>query len=253
MEITEIQYVKAYEVARQVFDGEIVISKGVSVLHLEHGLNKASASDFINDYKYLRKGQIFYRTMSAAATRYFIQKIFAEHGLNGLKLALSSLRLHIQYYEGHTKTTKHLMRSVASEFELLVGDFDAMSKRISSGTATFSRDSEIARIAKNRANGICEYCKQQGFETAQGGFYLEAHHVIPLSCNGDDQEWNVVAICPEDHKKAHFGIDRKKMRDDLIEFLGKEYGSFYEVLKKKSHLMDSDLKTNGRLEFDVGV
>ncbi|MFZ6676122.1 hypothetical protein [Undibacterium sp. Xuan67W] len=120
MEISDAQIVHAYEIAKQVFNGQFSTSRGIEVLHLEHGLNEASAGDFINDYKYLRRGQVFHRTMSASAMRYFIEQIFAEHDSSGLNLALASLRLHIQYYEGHTKTTMHRMRSVVDEFELRI-------------------------------------------------------------------------------------------------------------------------------------
>jgi len=444
MEISDAQFVQAYAIAKKVYDGQLSISQGIEVLHLEHGLNEASAGDFINDYKYLRRGQVFHRTMSASAMRYFIDQILAELGSTGLSNALASLRSHIQYYEGHTKTTMHRMRSVLKDFELRLDGFvdsppprkvtradlrpttkqlvknvvelvniktddwkgvgdtyrnsqwsfggkgepvllfiwwkhlensnddkifvkiDMLSlanklrrsasknlgikakraeefhnrcltafmnkipvrvallegqefhdedkadtvdareldsedwyvtnydeptnefilvrefsgeenltalkstenvtqftepntepteptKRTSSGTTTFLRDSEVVRVAKLRANGICEYCGQQGFETAQGGFYLEAHHVIPLSCNGDDQEWNIVAICPDDHRKAHFGVDRSKMRDELIDFLGSEYKQFHEVLRKKAVLMDSDLKTTQLLESEIEI
>ncbi|RQR37086.1 HNH endonuclease [Burkholderia sp. Bp9143] len=63
-------------------------------------------------------------------------------------------------------------------------------------TAIFERDSEVVKTAKRRAaNGCCEFCGKEGFRTASGGFYLEAHHVIPLNCGGADDVRNVVALC----------------------------------------------------------
>jgi 5-methylcytosine-specific restriction protein A len=52
-----------------------------------------------------------------------------------------------------------------------------------------------------------------------GNVFLETHHVIPLSQNGPDEEWNVVAICPNDHRGAHFAEDRMALRDQLIKYL----------------------------------
>ena len=49
--------------------------------------------------------------------------------------------------------------------------------------------------------------------------FLETHHVIALSEGGPDVEWNVVAICPNDHRRAHYGEDRIALRKRLIAVL----------------------------------
>ncbi|KRB79055.1 hypothetical protein ASE07_05030 [Noviherbaspirillum sp. Root189] len=108
-----------------------------------------------------------------------------------------------------------------------------------SGTAIFERDSEIVKAVKQRAvNGCCEFCGKEGFKTASGGFYLEAHHVIPLNCGGPDDVRNVVAICADDHRRAHFGEDRHAVRDRMIwEVLAVHYPNdvaFFEAMDEKS-------------------
>ena len=35
--------------------------------------------------------------------------------------------------------------------------------------------------------------------------YLEVHHIKPLSQGGEDSLENVKAICPNCHRKIHFG------------------------------------------------
>ena len=107
------------------------------------------------------------------------------------------------------------------------------------GTTTFERDSEVIRLAKLRAeDGCCELCGEKGFKTANGGFYLEGHHVIPLNCGGPDDVRNVVAICADDHRRAHYSEDRHDIRDTMIwEILAKKYPNdelFFELLDKKS-------------------
>ncbi|MBC7620936.1 MAG: HNH endonuclease, partial [Candidatus Saccharibacteria bacterium] len=59
-----------------------------------------------------------------------------------------------------------------------------------------------------RAGGLCELCNEPGFVTAAGSVYLETHHVVPLADNGLDDASNVVAICPKDHRRAHYAADR---------------------------------------------
>jgi 5-methylcytosine-specific restriction protein A len=66
-----------------------------------------------------------------------------------------------------------------------------------------------------RAKGFCELCGEPGFVTAAGSIYLETHHVVPLSRDGPDHESNVVALCPNDHRRAHFGNDREAMTAQL--------------------------------------
>jgi 5-methylcytosine-specific restriction protein A len=118
------------------------------------------------------------------------------------------------------------------------------------GTATFARDSEVVRKAKQRANGLCEYCGERGFETSSGGFYLEGHHVIPLGCDGPDEVWNTVAICPDDHRRAHFGTSALTIRDELINFLSDAYPAAQILLREHARKMDSSGKATELIEED---
>jgi DNA-binding XRE family transcriptional regulator len=58
-----------------------------------------------------------------------------------------------------------------------------------------------------RAKGVCESCKQPApFNRASDNSpYLEVHHILPLSTGGADSSANVMAVCPNCHKKLHFG------------------------------------------------
>lgn len=106
-------------------------------------------------------------------------------------------------------------------------------------TATFVRDSEVVRLAKRRAKGLCEYCGEQGFETESGGLYLEGHHVIPLARGGPDEVWNTVAICPDDHRQAHFGKNAVAIRNELIGFLSKIYPTAQASLEERATEMEN--------------
>jgi hypothetical protein len=124
-------------------------------------------------------------------------------------------------------------------------------RHLASGTATFARDSEVVRSAKQRANGYCEYCGEKGFQTATAGFYLEGHHVIPLGCEGPDEVWNVVAICPNDHRQAHFGIHAVAMRDELVTYLCNLYPAAKPKLLEHVQKMDRVGRVAERLEADL--
>lgn len=81
------------------------------------------------------------------------------------------------------------------------------------------RDPEVRRLALERARGKCELCGEEGFRTSDGRLYLETHHVIPLSEDGPDTLRNVVAICPNDHRRAHFGENRNLLRTKMLDYL----------------------------------
>ncbi|RIV37675.1 HNH endonuclease signature motif containing protein [Burkholderia pseudomallei] len=126
-------------------------------------------------------------------------------------------------------------------------------KVIAPATAIYERDSAVVRAAKLRAaDGSCELCGKRGFVTASGAYYLEAHHVIPLNCGGADDERNVVAICADDHRQAHFGEDRHELRDTMIwDVLAKKYPhdeEFFEGLDEKSHQIAQNETSLRRLE-----
>jgi 5-methylcytosine-specific restriction enzyme A len=53
------------------------------------------------------------------------------------------------------------------------------------------------------------------FEMAEGIPYLEVHHVKPLAIGGSDTIMNAVALCPNCHRRAHYGIDAVEIRSEL--------------------------------------
>lgn len=73
------------------------------------------------------------------------------------------------------------------------------------------RSPYIAEYAKRRANGICQLCnKPAPFNNPKTGEpYLESHHVVWLSQGGSDTIDNIVALCPNCHKKLHYVNDSK--------------------------------------------
>lgn len=75
---------------------------------------------------------------------------------------------------------------------------------------TYVRDPYISKAAKIHANGFCTLCKKVApFQDKCGNPYLETHHIIWLSKGGKDSLENVVALCPNCHKKMHVLDDEK--------------------------------------------
>lgn len=72
----------------------------------------------------------------------------------------------------------------------------------------YKRNPDVVAEVLLRANGKCECCKLSApFNRAKDGTpYLEVHHKVLLSENGEDTVENAIAICPNCHRKKHFGV-----------------------------------------------
>lgn len=71
-------------------------------------------------------------------------------------------------------------------------------------THIYTRNKYVSEYAKRRAGGKCQLCGRLApFYDNEGRPYLEAHHIIRLADGGEDSENNVVALCPNCHRKMH--------------------------------------------------
>lgn len=74
-------------------------------------------------------------------------------------------------------------------------------------TTIWVRNYDVVAEALHLANGICEGCKQPApfLRQSDGTPYLEVHHKVPLSVGGEDTLENTIALCPNCHRRAHYG------------------------------------------------
>jgi hypothetical protein len=75
----------------------------------------------------------------------------------------------------------------------------------------FLRNPDVAAEVLERADGKCESCKLPApFRRASDASpYLEVHHVVRLADGGEDTVKNAIALCPNCHRRAHYGVDRR--------------------------------------------
>lgn len=81
---------------------------------------------------------------------------------------------------------------------------------------TYLRDPKVRSAVLARAAGRCEFCGEEGFLKIDGGRYLETHHVIALANDGADKVTNVIALCPDDHRRAHFSQERDFIEREML-------------------------------------
>ena len=74
-------------------------------------------------------------------------------------------------------------------------------------TTVFKRNPDVIAEVLKRANGVCEGCNNVAPfpRKIDGSPYLEVHHIVMLSDGGDDTVQNAQALCPNCHRKAHYG------------------------------------------------
>ena len=160
-----------------------------------------------------------------------------ELGLDSSKVKsrkLDDLDWYVQHYgdetgdlllvRGVATSTPNLHAEPSSESTRFVDQFSIEDpQKRKAPSSSYVRSAEVRRKVLQRAAGICECCGAQGFVTSSGEIFLETHHVLSLSEGGPDHACNVVAICPNDHRRAHYGIDRLDLRRQLINHLGALY------------------------------
>ncbi|EPK7359198.1 HNH endonuclease [Kluyvera ascorbata] len=71
----------------------------------------------------------------------------------------------------------------------------------------FKRNPNVVAEVLNRANGKCQSCKRDApFLKEDGTPFLEVHHIEWLSNGGEDSVGNAIALCPNCHRQAHYGV-----------------------------------------------
>lgn len=71
----------------------------------------------------------------------------------------------------------------------------------------FRRNADVVAFVLKRAHGVCEECHLSApfHRASDDSPYLEVHHRIMLSEGGEDTVANAFALCPNCHRKLHFG------------------------------------------------
>lgn len=79
----------------------------------------------------------------------------------------------------------------------------------------FVRDPEVKAWVLKIANGVCECCGQPAPFHSVNGPFLEVHHVQRLADKGADTVENAIAICPNCHRRLHYGMDAAQLLADI--------------------------------------
>jgi 5-methylcytosine-specific restriction protein A len=121
--------------------------------------------------------------------------------------------------------------SVRELFEAASESMERTSRTSTTSSGTTYNRSELPRkFALKSADGICQGCGEKGpFYTNNGERFLEVHHLRRLSDGGPDRPENVIALCPNCHRKRHRGRNGDEFNEELIE----------KAEKRNKRLLDS--------------
>ncbi|MFC4990555.1 HNH endonuclease [Saliphagus infecundisoli] len=82
---------------------------------------------------------------------------------------------------------------------------------------SYTRSEAVRAYALHVAEGVCQGCGNEApFLGTDGEPFLEVHHLYRRSDGGPDHPDNVVALCPNCHRRVHHGDNGDKFNQELI-------------------------------------
>jgi len=111
--------------------------------------------------------------------------------------------------KNETKLLKRLKKLSDRKLEQLATSQSSHPKKIKMSKYVYIRNPYIVEQAKRIAKGVCQDCGNAAPFFTQGTNepFLEVHHIKPLSQGGEDTIENVIALCPNCHKKKALWIN----------------------------------------------
>lgn len=220
LNLTEIEII--YDYADRFYRKEITLSNAVSELH-NKGINKNSAVDYLYNFSHLVNGRVFTRTMNLLSTKYFLDRILEKYGSIGLKNALQSLSLHIDYYEGITRGNVIKPKELLTEYlennkfalDVYFGEEITKDEKLTEGSTKSIRVNIYERnpLARKKCLEhfgakciVCEFDFEKKYGEIGKGF-IHIHHVVDISQIGKEYEIDytkdLVPVCPNCHAMLH--------------------------------------------------
>ncbi len=240
-----------YQAAVRVLENSTRLADEVRSVVTNTEMNAGSARDYIDGYIHLYQGKLYTRTMSFNGTSYFLNKIRERYGTESERLACHTVLQHIEYYknlekggfqrkifnevnsrlaalgrkgEAQQTLSQHMINlDLAVEKALQAGKKSRRERLLAATkkptertmvTKVFARNPDVIAEVLERASGSCEHCNTKAPFTRKNNntLYLEIHHRIPLAEGGNDTVENAIALCPNCHREAHYGINWEKFR-----------------------------------------
>jgi 5-methylcytosine-specific restriction protein A len=147
---------------------------------------------------------------------------FKEGKSTADKRYLDSMDWYVTEYDGEGNCVLHRGQKEAPYIDqFTLRELDVIQPEKQESTSfVYPRSKAVRDQVLLRARGNCEHCGEKGFRTNSGSLYLESHHIIPLSEEGIDHISNVIALCPNHHREAHFSENANELKTSFLSKLG---------------------------------
>ena len=131
-------------------------------------------------------------------------------------LAIEKTIIKEQLYEELEKSVTQSLKDDDESRQKRLHDAPKKPERVQTISYDFRRNPDVIAEVLKRANGKCELCKAKApfLKASDNSPYLEVHHWIPLSEEGEDTVGNSGALCPNCHQQAHFGQNREYIKSN---------------------------------------
>ncbi len=91
-------------------------------------------------------------------------------------------------------------------------DFDVKPNEKDQKTIEFvKRQQEVVKRVKKHFGYKCQICGET-FLMDNGNYYCEAHHLVPLSLNGNQSPDNVIILCAKHHRMFHYAKEAANIK-----------------------------------------
>lgn len=133
---------------------------------------------------------------------------FDDGFLREIEVGPSDENAFREAYERSFQTQVEASLNDSSEARLRrIQHANAIPARVAATSFIFVRNPDVVAETLAQANGTCQDCHSPApfHRRSDSTPYLEVHHRKPLAEGGTDTLDNAIALCPNCHRKAHYG------------------------------------------------
>lgn len=118
-------------------------------------------------------------------------------------IALSADKIDQQF----ARNIREAKKLTDAELQQRLMSSPGIPQKVTVTTTAYLRNQYVVIAVLKRAKGICEACGEKApfLRAKDNEPYLEVHHSVQLANGGKDNVENALALCPNCHRKAHFG------------------------------------------------
>lgn len=226
MGLTPSQIAEMYETAKRVHDGVLATARAIDLLE-RCGVSRARAADCIQNYRRMRRGERYTRTLTGATTAYFLDRLQADFPEDGLDRALAALWAHIEYleptrrsacrqeHELHQQFSARLQVAAAPIYPDEVSSSESGNQTFAEGPTRqvlinqYERDSRARSECIRHWGTTCYVCGFDFYKTygVMGRGFIHVHHLTDIGSIGAEYEVDprvdLRSACPNCHAMLH--------------------------------------------------